>query len=300
MTNNTPVTLSVYAMATRFELALYGDNHSRLRSIGEEALGEIERLDVQLSFYRSESEIRWINSHAFAEPMKVEPRLFRLLQRCADFTEQTDGAFDITIAPLMRTWGFVSDTGRVPTQAELEAAQAAVGMKHVHLDKEQYTIQFDCRGVLLDLGAVGKGYAVEQAVNILKENGVTSALLHGGTSTIYAIGNPPDQTAWRVAIRNPADESKPLDVVELQNSSLSVSAVHGKSFTDGSRIFGHIIDPRTGLPTGGVLPAAVIGPCPTECDALSTALLVLGEPGLSLIAERFSGYSGIVAGRADS
>ena len=294
-TNMTPTTLSFYAMATRFELMLYGDDPTRLRAIGEEALGEIERLDTQLSLYRPDSELSWINAHAAAEAVKVEPRLFKLLQRCIALTEQTNGAFDITVAPLMQAWGFMGGTGKIPSQSEQEAAKAVVGIEHVHLDEEQFTIRFDRREVRLDLGAVGKGYAAERAVDILRENGITSALLHGGTSTICAIGTPPDQTAWRVAIRNPVDADKHLEVIDLRDSSLSVSAVHGKSFTNGSQVFGHVIDPRTGQATKGALTAAVVGPCPTECDALSTALLVLGKPGLALISERFPGYRGIVA-----
>lgn len=294
-TNMKPTTLSIHAMATRFELMLYGDDPSRLNSAGEESLGEIERLDIQLSLYRSDSELSWINTRAASEAVKVEPRLFRLLKRCADITERTDGAFDITVAPLMRAWGFMGGTGSTPDQNELEAARTVVGMKHVHLDEEQFTVRFDRREVRLDLGAVGKGYAAERAVDILRENGVTSALLHGGTSTICAIGTPPDQTAWRVAIQNPVDADKHLEVIDLRDSSLSVSAVHGKSFTNGSQVFGHVIDPRAGQATKGALTAAVVGPCPTECDALSTALLVLGKPGLALISERFPGYTGIVA-----
>jgi FAD:protein FMN transferase len=114
-------------MATRFELVLYGNDPVRLRAADEEALREMETLEARLSFYRPDSEIRWINTHAAARAVKVEPRLFRLLQRCASLTALTDGAFDITIGPLMRAWRFVNDTGGIPSPAELDAARAVVG-----------------------------------------------------------------------------------------------------------------------------------------------------------------------------
>ncbi len=295
MTNPAPVTLALNAMATRFELVLHGHDPVRLHAAGEEALREIERLDAQLSFYRRESELTWINANAARELTKVEPRLFRLLQRCAELTASTDGAFDVTIAPLVRAWSFTGGTGRTPDPAELEAAREVVGMWHVLLDEEGFAVRFDREGVKLDLGAIGKGYAVEQAVGILRDNGIESALLHGGTSMICAIGAPPGQENWRVTIRHPLEEDRQLDAVNLRDNSLSVSAVHGKSFTDGLRKFGHVIDPRTGSPVEGTLAAAAVGPSPTVCDALSTALLVLGEPGLVTLAERFPDYSALLA-----
>lgn len=282
-------------MATRFEIVLPGEDESRLRAAGEEALAEIERLDAQLSLYQADSEITWINSRASKSPVKVEPRLFRLLTRCAEITQLTDGAFDITIAPLMLAWGFVGGSGRMPEESDIEEARDLTGMSHVLLDADSFTVRFDREDVTLDLGAVGKGYAIERAVGILRECGVESALIHGGTSTVHGIGAQPDGKPWKIAIRNPAKPDSHLDVVELRDSALSVSAIRGKSFIADGTEYGHVIDPRTGRPVAGALAAAVIGPSPTDCDALSTALLVLGEPGIPLLGERFPGYRGLVA-----
>lgn len=280
-------------MATRFELVLHGDDPTRVRAAGEEALAEIERIESQLSLYWRDSELSWINAHAGSEPVPVEPRLFRLLQLCARLSGLTDGAFDVAIAPLMRCWGFVGGTGHSPDPTELDAARAITGMHHVELDDDGFTVRFDQKGVELDLGAIGKGYAIEGAANILREVGVTSALIHGGTSTICAIGAAPDEAAWRVAVRNPMEGNSQLDTLELCGRSLSVSAAHGKSFTNGRREFGHVIDPRTGLAIEGSSLAAVTGPSPTECDALSTALLVLGESWLPTMTERFPSYTAV-------
>ncbi len=298
----TTVALARIAMATRFELVLHGDRETALRAAGEEALDEIERLDTQLSCYRAASEISHINALAAAAPVRVEPKLFRLLQHAQRLHRETGGAFDITIAPLMRCWGFVRGTGRPADPAELAAARACVGMDLVRLNEAEFTVQFARAGMMLDLGAIGKGYALERAAEILREAGITRAVLHGGTSTVCAIGAPPDQDAWYIAIIHPRAAGEPsmaqtvqstnesgrredwLAVVPLKDGALSVSAVWGKSFEADGKTYGHVIDPRTGAPAQGAVLAAVALPSATESDALSTALLTLGPDGLEQIA----------------
>jgi FAD:protein FMN transferase len=289
------ITLSRNAMATRFELVLCGEDESRLRAAGEEALDEIERLDAQLSAYRPDSELSGINARAASEPVRASVEMFSLLQTCASFREQTESAFDITIGPLMSCWGFVGGSGNVPDPSDLAAARELVGMQHVVLNEANRTVSFDRDGVRLDLGAIGKGYAVQKAARILREAGVESALIHGGTSSVYAVGSPPDAPTWKVAIRHPAQPDKMLEAVELRDSSLSVSAAHGKSFTLHSVEYGHVIDPRTGAPSQNATLSAVIGPDATEGDALSTALLVLGGEWLPKLIDPARGMKGLVA-----
>jgi len=291
------VTLSMQAMATRFELVLYGADEVRLRAAGEEALAEIERLDAQLSAYRADSEISWINRHAAAEAVRVEPRLFHLLKHCAAFTAATDGAFDVTVGPLVRAWRLATEAEAVPSTDELEAARAAVGMQNVALDSEAYTVRFKQPGMQIDMGAYGKGYAIERAVDSLKENGVTSALLHGGTSSAAVIGTPPAQTSWRIQLSAPFELGESAMTFELINEALSVSAIHGRAFTAGGRTYGHVIDPRTGQPVERALAAAVAGQSASTCEVLSTALVVLGPAWLGEMGERFIGYRGAVAYR---
>ena len=286
----TTVRLALQAMATRFELVLHGEADVRLRAAGEEALAEIQRLDAQLSFYRPSSEISRINARAAAGPVRVEPRLFRLLQTARRLHTETGGAFDLTVAPLMRCWGFMGDTGRLPDPEALAEARRRTGMHLVTLDEADFTVAFARPGVRLDLGAIGKGYAIEEAARTLIDAGVTSAFLHGGTSTIHAIGTPLDEEHWNVALSYPdPDADAPIDhdvlaVVPLENEALSVSAVWGKAFVVEGTTYGHVIDPRSGHPVEGALLAAVAGPSATDCDALSTALLVLGREAKERIA----------------
>lgn len=266
-------------MATRFEIALHGDNPTALRAAGEEALDEIDRLEAQLSLYRPGSEVAKLNREAHLRPIRVTPSLFTLLTRARDLSSETGGAFDIAIAPLVRCWGFMNGTGAMPEAADVEAARARVGMHLVNLDPESFTVHFAAEGVMIDLGAIGKGYAVERAADVLREAGVTNALIHGGTSTVCALGQPPGAEHWKVAITSPANDSTapPIAVAELKNESLSVSAVWGRSFRVGDKIYGHIIDPRTGAPAEGAFLTAVVLPSATDSDALSTALLTAPE-----------------------
>ncbi len=279
------VTLARHAMATRFELVLHGDNPAALRAAGEEALREIDRLEDQLSLYRPGSEIAQLNARAAREAVRVTPECFALLQHARQFHAETGGAFDITIAPLVRCWGFMGAGGKMPTPEEVAAARAKVGMDQVQLHPANHTVRFARAGVMLDLGAIGKGYAVGQAADILREAGVTSGLIHGGTSTAYAIGHPPDAEFWNIAIESSASlgrEGHPPNLpaaVPLRDAALSVSAVWGRAFTVDGKLFGHVIDPRSGEPVTRALLAMVILPSATETDALSTALLTLGADG---------------------
>lgn len=315
-----PVTLAHHAMATRFEIVLHGDRPIALRAAAEAAFDEIDRLEEQLSLYRSSSELNSLNFRAAFEPIRVEPALFELLRKAREIHNATLGAFDITIAPLMRCWGFLGDSGRWPEPDEVAQALLCVGMHRVFLDESARSVRFEHPGVMLDLGSIGKGYALERAVMALRDAGVESALIHGGTSTVCAIGHPPDAAAWNIAIEHPsvaargsfsvaAKQGGPLTgrdavlaVVPLRDESLSVSAVWGKGFERDGRIYGHIIDPRTGVPADGALLACVTLPSATESDALSTALLTLGEPGHEVIksyrpqAKTFTVTSGVDPG----
>ncbi len=320
----TSVTLARQAMATRFEMILCGEHPAALRAAGEEALDEIERLEAQLSLYRSGSEVARLNARAAQETIRVEPGLFRLLEHAQRLHRETNGAFDITIGPLMRCWGFMGGSGQLASPDKVAQARSQVGMDLVQLNPRDFTVHFLREGVTLDLGAIGKGYAIEQAADILEEAGVTRGLLHGGTSTIRALGAPPDSAAWKVGINVPqqarkrsspaanagepsernavtklaspigvgagleaeaaADSSDTLAVLSLCDEALSVSAVEGKFFEASGRVFGHVIDPHTGEPTSRAVLAAVVLPSATESDALSTALLTTGSAGLAELA----------------
>jgi len=305
-------------MATRFEFVLHGNNPVALRAAGEEAIEEINRLEAQLSLYQPSSEIAHVNARAAREPVRVTPGVFALLERAKKLTSETCGAFDITIAPLVRCWGFMGGSGKIPAATELAEARAKVGIHLVHLNRQDFTVRFATEGVMLDLGAIGKGHAIDCASEILREAGVTSSLLHSGTSTVTAIGNPPGEDTWKIAIENPAnrtvrtvstavadsrvesrEEHKPLTTILLKDESLSVSAVWGKSFQADGQTLGHVLDPRTGMPVTGAVLAAVVLPSATETDALSTALLTLGRGAHESLATLHPGIRTLLISESD-
>ena len=281
------IALSLHAMATRFELILEGEDGVALRAAGEEALREIERVDQQLSRYRADSEISMLNRHAAHRPVRVSPPLFRLLADCSRFSALTGGAFEVTVGPLVRLWRTAGQRGQLPTSEEIEAARAVTGCAHLSFDPENFTIGFDRRGVEIDLGGYGKGYAIGRAVEILREYGVTNGLLHGGTSSVAAIGSK----SWSIRLQDPL----PPEPIELRDQALSVSAVHGRKFQAGGREYGHVIDPATGQPVEGVLAAAASGPSPAICEVVSTALLVRGTEWLTEAKAVFQDYQVAIA-----
>lgn len=286
-----PVTVARHAMATRFEIALFGDHPVDLRAAAEEALDEVQRVETMLSWRNPASPLARVNSRAGQEPVRVNPEIFALLRRCRELSELSHGAFDLSVGPLMRAWGFHATDGQVADEAALAAARQACGMRFVELDDTGLTVRFTRPGMRLDFGAVGKGYALDLAAEVLRDAGMTSALIHGGTSTVCAIGRPPGEEGWKIAVEYPpgdsADEPLPaLTVLSLGDTAMSVSAVWGRVFRIGQDTFGHVIDPRLGRPANRALLSILISPSATESDALSTALLVEGAPGIAVLRER--------------
>jgi FAD:protein FMN transferase len=276
------------AMATRFEFLLLGEHEMQLRAAGEEALEEIERVESRLSIYRSGSEIAEIHRRAGTEWVRVSPEVFALLTRAAAYWQLSGESFDPTVAPLVRCWGFMKGSGSRPTDEEISAARGLVGMEKVDFDTPTNSIRFQHDGMMLDLGSIGKGYALDRAAEILRDGGVENALLHGGTSSILALGTDPEAGGWKVAIEDPSAEreDKVLAVVELQDESLSVSAVWGKYFEIDGKRYGHVIDPRTGWPAENVLLGAVVLESAEGTDALSTAVLLASDEELKTLAEK--------------
>jgi thiamine biosynthesis lipoprotein len=284
------------AMGTRWEVVVPGEDRARLRGAAEEALDEVDRLEAQLSKFKYESEVSGINAFAAAGPVRVEPRLFALLQRALEVSRATDGAFDLTVGPLLRAWGFVGGGGRLPEPESIAAAREHVGWELIELDEDAATIRFRRDGVSLDLGAIGKGYAIDRSLGLMEDAGVECALIHGGTSTVYGLGAPPGAEGWRVALRDPrGGEQDALGELRLRDRALSLSGPHNRAFRSGDRLYGHVLDPRTGEPTQGALLAAVGHPSATLTDALSTALLVLGSAGLASVAAHYPDADLLVA-----
>lgn len=264
------------SMGTIFSIVVYGKDRTFLAEVVNTVFEEIDRVDAQMSNYKPDSELSNINRNAYQKDVLVEPRLFHLLQFALQRSADTDGAFDPTVGPLMKHWGFFRGHGRLPTQQELNEVLKHVGYKHIQLNPEARTIRFDIPGIDLDLGAIAKGYAVDRGVEVLRADGVTSALLSSGMSSIYALGAPPGDRAWSVTIRDPFDRKKAADVLHLKNYSISISGDYEKFFLINGKRYCHIMDPRTGWPVENMLSTVSIAPTGTQTDGLSTSFFVMG------------------------
>jgi thiamine biosynthesis lipoprotein len=234
-----------------------------------------------MTVFRDHSEVSRLNASAASGSAEVEPRLFELLSRCAVWTRETGGAFDIATGALTKAWGFYRRDGAVPPADDLIAAMRATGFRHVVLDETRTAVKFRVAGLELNLGAVGKGYALDRAAELLRSKwGVRTALLHGGGSSVYAIGGPPgDGRGWPIRLKHPTESAEPLGAVRLSNAGLGTSAATFQFFEYKGRKLGHLLDPRTGWPAEGTASASVLAPTAAEADAMSTAAFVLGADG---------------------
>lgn len=268
---------SLDAMGSIYSLVMYGEDRDALEGAVEESFQEIRRLDRMMSNYRQDSEWSRINGLAAQRPVKVTRETYDLLELCLNYSRQSAGAFDITVGPLMRVWGFYKGSGRLPKDGEVAEALARVGYKQVTLDPEQRTVRFDADGVEIDPGGIGKGYAVDRIVQILRQKNVASALVSAGGSSIFALGTPPGEPGWRIDIKDPRDESRVAAEVVLKDESMSTSGASEKFFRANERLYAHIMDPRTGYPAEGVLSASVIAPKTLDSEAWTKPFFVNGR-----------------------
>jgi len=269
---------SAPAMGTTFTIDIYGHDVGAMQAAAEGALEEASRLDAMLSDYRPDSELSGVNQHAADGPVQVSPEFFDLLRACVDFSRASDGAFDITVGPLMKVWGFYKDSGRLPHRAEVRTALDHIGYRNIELDATRHTVHFSRRGMSLDPGGVGKGYAVDKMVGILRKSGIECALVSGGGSSIYGMGAPPDNPkGWYVRVRDPREEKKTAAEVYLNNESISTSGNYEKFFWAEGKLYSHIMDPRTGFPSEGTLSVSVISPRTLDSEVWAKPYYILGR-----------------------
>jgi thiamine biosynthesis lipoprotein len=276
------------AMATTFEIVLPLGTPDAY-ALADAGLDEIDQLEQQMTVYRDDSEVVDINRRAAHGPVPVEACLFDLFVRCSDLHRESRGAFDIAVGPLVKLWGFYRRQGRMPTLDERREALAVSGMRHIRLDPAAKTIAFDRPGVELNLGSVGKGHALDQVVRLLhRQAAVPSMLIHGGHSSVYAVGSEPGTDAgWLVGLRDPDEPEIRLGCFRLRDRGLGISATTHQFFVHEGRKFGHLLDPRTAWPAEGMAVAAATAPTAAEADSLATAFFVLGvEPARQICARR--------------
>jgi thiamine biosynthesis lipoprotein len=280
-------------MGTTFSIHIYSPDQQTASAQLDVAFEEIERIEEALSNYRPSSELSRINRLAGLHAVTTDPEVFGLLQTAVDYSRRSQGAFDVTVGPLMRAWGFFRANGHFPNQKELNSARASTGWQYVELDQRFRTVRFRRHNMELDLGGIGKGYAVDRVVALLREAGVQAALVDAGSSTVYALGSPPGTNGWKVLVPEPGKRSIAISEVMLRDRSLSTSGSYEKFFRLNGRTYCHIMDPRTGYPVDRMLQTTVIAPTGTETDALSTSIFVLGPDAGREMLKSIPGASAI-------
>ncbi len=266
------------AMGSTFSVVLYGRERVAMDAAIDAAFAEVARLDALLSNYRAESEWSEVNRRAADGPVRVSQELFQLLSKCMAISRESEGAFDIAVGPLMKLWGFYKGSGRLPSRAEVDSVLPSVGWRHVHLDEKNRTVRFDCAGVELDPGGIGKGYAVDCMVDELRRRGFKSALVAGSESTVYGLGAPPEEPrGWRVGIKDPRNRRRTVDEVFLKDTSLSTSGSTEKFFRAEGGVYAHIMDPRTGFPAEASGSVSVIAPRAIDGEAWAKPYFIQGR-----------------------
>lgn len=278
-----------YAMGTVFDIVAYDASPARASAAIDQAFQEIVRLDDLMSNYKTDSELSRLNRSAGFHPQKVSPDLYGVIEESLKYSQLSDGKFDITVGPLVDLWKAAIGGNRPPAAEQEARARACVGHRKVRLIPPD-RVEFQSSCLRIDLGSIGKGYAVDRAAEVLRAAGIARALIDAGGSTIYALGSPPSSSAWLVHMRDPSGHLDPQAM--LSDTSISTSEQTPPSLLD-SNSAGHIIDPETGLPLRTKFAVSVIAKTATASDALSTTLLLLGPAAGKRVVQTLSGAAAI-------
>ena len=296
-------------MGTLFTITLYAPDEAHAREASDAASAKITALEQMMTDYDPESELMQLCRRPVGEPTRVSADLFDVLDKSQRVAELSDGAFDVTVGPVVRLWRRTRRTGILPPPEALAQARAAVGWQKLKLDARNKTVTLAAPNMQLDLGGIAKGYAADKALEVLKHHGLTRALV--AASGDIAVGDPPPgQRGWRVGIGAPGTDSARSNPAQqhagpetgapiartllLKNAAVSTSGDSEQFIEIGGRRYSHIVDPRTGVGLTERLQVSVIARHATDTDSLDTAVSVLGvERGLKLV-ESLTGTAALI------
>jgi thiamine biosynthesis lipoprotein len=279
-------------MGTYMAVTVYAPDEPSGRQAIAAAFARVEEVEAATSHYRETSEISKLNRGAGGPALPVGPHVWAVLRRSAEVSAETDGAFDVTVGPLVALWKKTWKKGKAPADADLAAARALVDFRSVALTQEGRRVQLPKPGMQFDLGAIAKGYAVDQAVAALRERGIQAALVDAG-GDMYAMGAPPERKGWFIGIRDPSQPDEKDRILSralcIRDQAVATSGDYEQFGVIEGRRYSHILDPRTGRPVLGVASVTVVAPDATSADAYATAMSVLGPEASVAFAEKRPG-----------
>ncbi len=277
-------------MGTLARVVAIAPDEAAARAAIAAACAEQDRIEALMSYHQNDSELARLNREAAGGPVRVSGAIFAVLEQAQHFSALSDGAFDVTVGPLMDLWRAAGEANQPPTEAELAAARGRTGWRHIVLDPNASTVHFKVQGMKVDLGGIAKGYAVDRSVEVMKRHGAIGGMVDlGGNIRCFGLA-PHGQARWYVAVQDPNVGPDDLQagrapvVLRIGDGSVSTSGHYRRFVTVAGRKQSHIVDPNSGYDNEALASVTVIAPDATSADALSTAVSVLGRAkGLQLI-----------------
>lgn len=270
-------------MGSRFDITVVAENQLEADVFIELGISEIQRIEKLISSWDPNSQTSAINKNAGIQEVQVDKELFDLIERALKISKLTDGAFDISYASMDKIWKFDGSMTEKPSEEAIQRSVENIGYKNIRLNKEKSTVFLSKEGMKIGFGAIGKGYAADKTKALLMEKGVKSGIINA-SGDMNTWGEQPDGKSWMVAITNPLNKEKAFSWLPVENSAIVTSGNYEKFVRFDNVRYSHIIDPRTGYPTTGIISATVLSPSAEIADALATAVFVMGlDVGLDFI-----------------
>ena len=278
-----PYKRTLKLMGSRFDITVVANDEAQGNASIAVAIAEITRIEKLISSWDPNSQTSSINRNAGIKPVRIDTELFNLIERAIKISKLTDGAFDISYASMDRIWKFDGSMNVMPSEVEIMTSVAKVGFNNIVLDKNESTVFLKLEGMKIGFGGIGKGYAADKAKALLIAQGAPSGIINA-SGDMNTWGKQPDGSEWKVAITNPMNKNKVFALLPITDGAVVTSGNYEKFVNFNGKRYTHIIDPRSGYPSSGIISVTVFAPTAELADALATSVFVMGkEAGLDRI-----------------
>ena len=280
-------------MGGRFDITIVANDSVSAEQNIDAIINEITRIENLISDWKPDSQVSEVNQNAGIRPVKVDKEVFELTQRAIQFSEMTNGGFDISFAAMDKIWKFDGSMTAMPSAEAIKKSVEKVGYKNIILDSVQSTIFLKLEGMKIGFGALGEGYATDKCRDMLLAKGVKAGIING-SGDMSTWGKHPNGKPWNIGITNPFHPEKLVAVVPLKQDAVTTSGSYEKFVVFNGKRYSHIINPATGYPATGLCSVTVFGPNAETANGLSTSLMVLGKTAGLLLLNKYADYSCIM------